>query len=140
MPTEDTIRQLEAQHWKQRALPGFDIEIVEKHHKMKKDAPSGTALMLFRELQQQNPALHIAPDRTTHPEQRDATEVGIHAVRGGTVVGEHSVAFYGPDEVLEIRHAAHSRAIFAQGAVRACSFVLEAAPGLYTMDDVCSGE
>ena len=119
-----------------QALPSFDIEIVEKHHRMKKDAPSGTALMLFDDLKAVDPSLHSVLGRSGIGPGRDSKEVGIHAIRGGTLVGEHSVQFVGQNEMLEIRHESYSREIFALGALTACHFVLGKAPGMYTMDDV----
>lgn len=118
------------------ALPGFDIEIEEKHHRMKKDAPSGTALALFHDLQAQDPALRLLPGRWGQTGERAADEVGVHAVRGGTLVGEHTVSFFGEDEVIEIRHIAHSRRIFAAGALAACRALIGMPAGLYTLDDV----
>lgn len=118
------------------ALPDWDVEIVEKHHRQKKDAPSGTALMLLDALQQARPQLHPVYGRQGQTGARTQEEAGIHSLRGGTVAGEHSVFFYGPDEVIEITHQAHSRAIFAQGALRACAFMAGKKPGLYTMDDL----
>ena len=118
-------------------LPDFDIEIIETHHRMKKDAPSGTAKLLLSA---------VNPDGT-HPTvfgregfaPRTADEIGVHAVRGGTVAGEHSVLFLGEDEVLEIRHSAASRRIFARGALTAARFAAGKAPGLYSMQDVLWG-
>ena len=124
----------------QQAQPGFDIAITDKHHHMKKDAPSGTALTLLEDLQQHNPALHKVPGRDGQVGARTQNEVGMHAVRGGTVVGEHTVSFYGEDETVEITHIAQSRRIFAAGALAACHALAGRKPGLYTLDDVLFGE
>lgn len=124
----------------QSALPGFDIEIEEKHHRMKKDAPSGTALAMFEDLKGQNPALRLQPGRFGLTGERDKNEVGLHALRGGTLVGEHTVSFFGEDEVLEIRHAAHSRRIFAAGALTAGHALIGKPAGLYTLDELLFGE
>ncbi len=116
---------------------GFDIEIVEKHHKKKLDAPSGTALMLADAM---NEALDNANeyvyDRTGRKMTRPKNEIGISAVRGGTIVGEHEVIFAGTDEVIEIKHQAASRAVFAKGAVAAAEFICGKPAGKYSMDDV----
>jgi len=118
---------------------GFDIELVEAHHNQKLDAPSGTALMLADAM---NAALsggkEYIYDRHNVRARRDKKEIGIHAIRGGTIVGEHSVIFAGNDELIEIKHSAASREIFAEGAVRAVRFIAEEgrSPGLYSMRDV----
>ncbi len=116
---------------------GYDIEIVEKHHNRKADAPSGTALMLADAARGAVPA----PRRYTYGRQgadcrREPDEIGIHAVRGGTIVGEHQVIFAGSDEIIELSHTALSRAVFATGAVRAARFLMHQQPGLYSMKDV----
>ncbi len=115
-----------------------DIEIVEKHHNQKVDSPSGTALVLAESI---NEALMAAKPlvcgRYTRTEKR-GREIGIHAVRGGTIPGEHSVYFIGTDEVVEIKHTAQSRQIFAYGALRAASFVCGKPVGLYNMNDIIS--
>lgn len=116
---------------------GYDVEIIEKHHRMKVDSPSGTALMLYEAVkkgteQEKNP-VH---GRYGRNERRTAQEVGIHAVRGGTVTGEHEVGFYGLGEELILTHRAENRTLFARGAVRAAAFLKDKAPGLYTMSDV----
>ena len=121
------------------AEAGFDIEIVEKHHNLKKDAPSGTALALAEAM---NGALenayHYTYDRSQRREKRDALEIGISAVRGGSIVGEHDVIFAGKDEVVTISHTAYSKAIFAKGAVAAAKFLAGKEAGRYTMADVIS--
>lgn len=117
----------------------FDIEIVEKHHNRKLDAPSGTALMLADAI---SGALPEKPryvyDRHARRMKREKAEIGISSLRGGTIVGEHEVMFAGTDEIIEIRHTAMSRDIFAVGALRAAQFVTGKAPGLYNMDDLVS--
>lgn len=115
-----------------------DIEIVEKHHNQKVDSPSGTALAIAEVI---NDAL-MAPKpfvcgRCTRTEKR-GREIGIHAVRGGTIPGEHSVYFIGTDEIVEIKHTAQSRQIFAVGALRAAAFIVDKPAGLYSMNDIIS--
>ena len=113
---------------------GFDAEIVETHHNQKADAPSGTARALLRAIDPQDAYAHVyGREGLTGARGR---EIGVHAVRGGTVAGEHSALFFGQDETLEFRHSAASRRIFAAGAVRALEFALGRAPGLYGIDDV----
>ncbi len=118
-------------------LQGFDIEIIEKHHNRKVDAPSGTALMLANTI---NSALEnrktFVHGRHGKDAKRQNNEIGIHAVRGGTIVGEHSIIFAGVDEVIEIRHSVASRKVFGIGAIKAAQFLAGKAPGLYTMKDV----
>ena len=104
---------------------GFDIEIVEKHHNQKLDAPSGTAL-----------ALADTYDRSTVRQKRKHNEIGISAVRGGTIVGEHDVIFAGTDEVIQISHTAYSKAIFAKGAIDAAKYIAGKEAGMYNMADV----
>ncbi|MGX8706104.1 MAG: 4-hydroxy-tetrahydrodipicolinate reductase [bacterium] len=112
----------------------FDIEITETHHNQKVDAPSGTAKMLLKAVDPDDSFDHIyGREGITGARGR---EIGIHALRGGTVAGEHSVFFFGQDETLEFRHSAASRRIFAAGAVRAARFVANQPAGLYNMDDV----
>ena len=118
---------------------GFDIEITEFHHNQKADAPSGTALMLAKAIKEtldQN--REFVYGRTPQSEKRKQNEIGIHAIRGGTMPGEHSVLFAGPDEIIEIRHLALSRRIFALGALRAARFIIAQEPGLYNMDSILS--
>ena len=115
----------------------FDIEIVEKHHNQKIDAPSGTALALADAINQAlDEKYHYIYDRSEIHEKREKTEIGIHAVRGGSIVGEHDVIFAGRDEVIEINHRATSREVFAVGAVQAAKFLAGKPAGLYTMKDV----
>ena len=116
----------------------FDIEIIEKHHNQKLDAPSGTALAIADAI---NSALDpmkmdYVHDRHDRSEKRTNHEIGIHAVRGGTIAGEHTVLFAGRDELLEIKHTAISRSIFAEGALAAARFLAGKAPGFYTMRDM----
>ena len=119
---------------------GFDIEIVEKHHNQKLDAPSGTAMAMAEEI---NSALEedldFVYDRTGRREKRDRREIGISAVRGGTIVGDHDVIFAGTDEVVTISHRAYSRAIFAGGALTAAGFLAGRPAGMYTMRDALKG-
>lgn len=116
---------------------GFDIEIVEQHHRRKLDAPSGTALSLADSI---NSALdgtcHYTFDRSQRHEKRDPKEIGISAVRGGSIVGEHDVIFAGDDEVVRISHSAYSRSIFAKGAISAARFLAGKPAGMYSMSDV----
>lgn len=116
---------------------GFDIEIVEKHHNQKKDAPSGTALALADSM---NEALgdqyHYVYDRSSVHEKRYPKEIGIASVRGGSIVGDHDVIFAGKDEVITFNHTAYSKAIFAKGALEAAKFLAGKEPGLYDMSDV----
>ena len=118
-------------------FPQADIEIVETHHNRKEDAPSGTALALLEAVDPEKRYARVY-GREGRPGAR-GHEIGIHAVRGGTVAGEHSVHFFGPMEEIEIRHRADSREIFARGALRAAAFAVGAEPGLYTVDDVLFG-
>jgi 4-hydroxy-tetrahydrodipicolinate reductase len=116
---------------------GFDIEIVERHHNKKLDAPSGTALMLAQTINDTLDAQkHLVFDRSLHRQRRDRNELGIHAIRGGTIVGEHSIIFAGTDEVIELTHSVQSRDAFALGALKAAHFMHGRGPGLYTMDDL----
>lgn len=119
------------------APAGFDIEIVEKHHNQKLDAPSGTALALADAINEAaDAAYEYKFDRSQERKKRDAKEIGISAVRGGTIVGEHEVIFAGKDEVIEIRHTAYSRKVFGKGAVEAAKFLKGKAPGHYDMSGV----
>lgn len=115
----------------------FDMEIVETHHNQKADAPSGTAKLILRHIDPEG-AYTPVYGRHGRPGAR-GKEIGVHAVRGGTAAGEHSLRFYGPMEELELRHRADSRAIFARGALRAAAFARGAEPGLYDMEDVLFG-
>lgn len=116
---------------------GFDIEIVEKHHNQKLDAPSGTALALADTINNElNQEYDYKYDRSTLREKRPKKEIGISAVRGGTIVGEHEIIFAGTDEVIEFKHTAYSKAIFGKGAVSAAKFLKGKAAGLYNMKHV----
>ena len=119
------------------APAGYDMEIVERHHNQKLDAPSGTALALADSL---NDALdqeyHYVYDRSQVRQKREKKEIGISAVRGGTIVGDHEVIFAGTDEVIEFKHSAYSRSVFAKGAVEAGKYLAGKAAGMYDMGDV----
>jgi 4-hydroxy-tetrahydrodipicolinate reductase len=121
------------------ALPeGWDIEIVERHHRGKQDAPSGTALLLGREAAKRRGYAEVAlrTGRSGHTGTRPQAEIGIHSLRGGTWTGDHAVVLAGPGEWLELRHVAEDRAAFAHGVLAAARFVAAAPPGLYTLDEV----
>lgn len=119
------------------APAGFDIEIVEKHHNQKVDAPSGTALALADSINEaRNNEYDYVYDRSQVRKKRDKKELGISAVRGGTIVGEHEVIFAGIDEVIEIKHTAYSKSVFAKGAIEAGKFLAGKPAGLYDMADV----
>ncbi len=115
----------------------FDIEIVEKHHNLKKDAPSGTAIMIAEainaEMDNKN---HFVYDRHNVRKPRDKDEIGMHAIRGGTIVGEHDVIFAGHDEVITLSHSAQSKEVFAVGSVNAAVFLAGKPAGLYAMSDL----
>ena len=115
---------------------GYDIEIVEAHHSKKLDAPSGTALMLADAAREVREDAEYIYDRQSVRRERGRQEIGIHSVRGGTIVGEHSVIFAGLDEVITLSHSAGSRDLFASGAIKAAKFVTDVKAGFYTMSDV----
>lgn len=116
---------------------GFDIEIVEKHHNQKLDAPSGTALALADSINEEmGDSLAYVYDRSQVRQKRNAKEIGISAVRGGTIVGDHDVIFAGADEVITFSHRAYSKAVFGKGAVQAAKFLAGKPAGLYDMSDV----
>lgn len=123
------------------APAGYDIEIVEKHHNQKVDAPSGTALALADSI---NEALDnqydYKYDRSQERKKREKKEIGLSAVRGGTIVGEHEIIFAGTDEVIEFKHTAYSKAIFAKGAVQAAKFLAGKGAGMYDMADVIDAQ
>ena len=122
------------------APAGFDVEVVEKHHHLKLDAPSGTALALADSVNEaMDNSYHYVYDRSQRREQRDAKEIGISAVRGGNIVGEHEVIFAGTDEVVTFTHTAFSKAVFGKGAVEAARFLAGKGPGLYDMSNVIEG-
>lgn len=119
--------------------PGYDLEVVEMHHRLKKDAPSGTATTLAEILagvRQQQLAEVVRHGREGITGERSAAEIGMHALRGGDVVGDHTVIYAAPGERLELTHKASNRENFAQGALRAAAWLKGRAPGLYTMQDV----
>lgn len=119
------------------APAGFDMEIVEKHHNQKLDAPSGTALALADSINEAlDNAYNYKYDRSQERKKRDKYEIGIQAVRGGNIVGEHEVIFAGTDEVIEFKHTAYSKAVFAKGAVEAAKFLAGKPAGRYEMSDV----
>jgi 4-hydroxy-tetrahydrodipicolinate reductase len=115
----------------------FNVEIIETHHNRKKDSPSGTAILLADAVSE---ACSVPKDyvygRHGKDDEVKISDLGIHSVRGGTIPGTHTVLFAGPDELIEIKHTAYSRSIFAQGALRAAAFVAAGTPGLYSMDDM----
>jgi 4-hydroxy-tetrahydrodipicolinate reductase len=117
----------------------YDIEIVERHHNQKLDAPSGTALMIADAINSsiENKGEYVF-ERASVRRKRKPEEIGIHAVRGGTIVGDHDVIFAGPDEIIEINHRALSRDIFGHGAIKAARFIKEQQPGFYSLKDVIS--
>ena len=116
---------------------GFDMEIVEKHHNQKVDAPSGTALALADGLNEVfDNEYEYVYDRSTRREKRPEKEIGISAVRGGTIVGDHDVIFAGTDEVVTLSHTAYSRAVFAKGAIAAAKYLAGKNAGWYSMSDV----
>ncbi len=119
------------------AQEGFDIEIVEKHHHRKLDAPSGTALALADVINEAAGGVYrYKYDRTQERQKRDSKEIGIQSVRGGTIVGDHDVIFAGTDEVITLSHSAYSRVIFGKGAIAAAKFLAGKPAGLYNMRDV----
>lgn len=127
-----------------RELPGFDIEIVETHHNQKADAPSGTATMLFDEVRAAKAELGAGSVKPVYGREglcgaRDTQEVGIHALRGGTVAGVHTVSFFGPSEEVSLTHRAESREIFVNGALAAAQKLVVRDKGFYTFDEVMFG-
>ena len=116
---------------------GFDIEIIEKHHNQKIDAPSGTALMLADAIcEELNKPMKYEYDRHSKREKRTKNEIGMHAVRGGTIVGEHEIMFAGRDEIITLSHSARSKEIFAVGAVNAALFLKDKPAGMYSMKEM----
>ncbi len=135
----NTIMKLLQQAVQVFAPAGYDVEIVEKHHNQKLDAPSGTAIALADSMNEvMDHQYEYIYDRSQRRQKRDAKELGISAVRGGTIVGEHEVIFAGTDEVIEIKHTAYSKAVFAKGAVEAAKFLAGKSAGLYDMSHVIS--
>ncbi|AFS78191.1 dihydrodipicolinate reductase DapB [Gottschalkia acidurici 9a] len=119
------------------ALEGFDIEVIEKHHNKKVDSPSGTAYMIASAINEEfNNEKEFVYGRYGNDTKRQPKEIGIHAVRGGSIVGEHSVIFAGIDEIVEIKHTAMSKKIFAVGSINAAKFIADKEPRLYSMDDL----
>lgn len=117
----------------------FDIEIIEKHHNQKLDAPSGTAIMLANAVNEVfDDKLKYEYDRHSKRAKRTKNEIGIHSIRGGTIVGEHDVIFAGRDEVITLSHAAHSKQVFAAGALKAAKFIINKPAKLYDMNDIIS--
>lgn len=115
----------------------FDIEILEMHHNQKIDAPSGTALMLADAINgERESAMKYVYDRHSQRKKREKSEIGLHSVRGGTIVGEHQVIFSGQHEVITLSHSAQSKELFASGAINAAVFMNGKAPGLYSMSDL----
>lgn len=115
----------------------FDIEIVEKHHNLKKDAPSGTAIMIAEAINaEMGNKNHFVYDRHSVRKPRDKDEIGMHAIRGGTIVGEHDIIFAGHDEVITLSHSAQSKEVFAVGSVNAAVFLAGKPAGLYAMSDL----
>ena len=117
----------------------FDVEIVEKHHNQKLDAPSGTALMIADALTEERDGTEYVYDRHATRAKRTPKEIGIHSVRGGTIVGEHEVLFAGNNEMITLTHTATSREIFANGALKAASYLSHKRTGLYNMSDLING-
>lgn len=115
----------------------FDVEIVEKHHNLKKDAPSGTAIMIAEAINEELGGKdRFVYDRHSVRKPRDKDEIGMHSIRGGTIVGEHDVIFAGHDEVITLSHSAQSKEVFAAGAVNAAVFLAGKPAGLYSMSDL----
>lgn len=118
----------------------FDVEIVEAHHNRKVDAPSGTALLLFDAIKDAyNEPRYAQLGRGGRNCKRQHNEIGIHALRGGTVTGEHEVCFFGPAERIRLSHSAEDRSVFASGALKAAAYLQGKAPGRYTMEDLVAG-
>lgn len=119
----------------------FDVEIIEKHHNQKIDAPSGTAIMLGNAVNEVfGDKMNYEYDRHSKRQKRTKNEIGIHSVRGGTIVGEHDVIFAGHDEVITISHAAYSKEVFAAGAIKAAKFLSDKPIGIYDMNSIMSFE
>ncbi len=117
----------------------FDIEVIEAHHNQKIDAPSGTANMLISSIQEAcNEPKTLEFDRHSKRKKRDKCEIGVHSIRGGTIVGEHTVMYSGRDEIFTISHSARSKEVFAVGALNAAEFMVGKPAGLYSMKDVIS--
>ena len=122
-----------------KALPNADIEIVETHHNRKIDAPSGTALSIADAVNEaRNQEMEYVYTRADRRESRSKKEIGISAVRGGNIVGEHSIQFFSPFDTLEIKHTSYSRNVFAEGALQAARFLIAKQAGLYNMDHLAN--
>lgn len=119
-----------------KLLEGFDIEIVEKHHNRKADAPSGTAIMIADGIKEALPEVENTYGRHGRSAKRQPNEVGIHAIRGGTIVGEHDVIFAGDNEVVTLSHKSQSNIIFANGSIVAAKYLVKQKPGFYNMNDL----
>jgi 4-hydroxy-tetrahydrodipicolinate reductase len=135
----NTVIKLLQEATKVLAERDFDIEIIERHHNQKVDAPSGTALLIADAMNEVlDNEYSYKYDRTVDREKRSKKEIGILPLRGGSIIGDHEVIFAGLDEVIEIKHTAYSRVIFAKGAIYAAKFLVGKAPGMYQMSDVIS--
>lgn len=119
-----------------KMLEGWDIEIVEKHHNQKADAPSGTAKMMLNEVLQIRPKYHGIFGRNQNSGKREPTEIGVHAIRGGGAVGEHEIEFFSENEEIKISHMSYSKQIFAEGALKAAVYIYKKQPGLYGMKNL----
>ncbi len=122
-----------------RSLKGFDIEIIERHHNKKVDAPSGTAYMIADGIKEEKENSVYNFGRHGNNAKREENEIGIHAVRGGTITGDHTVLFAGVDEVIELKHQATSKAVFAKGSIEAGLFLINKEKGLYNMTNLILG-
>ncbi len=121
-----------------KMLSNFDIEVIEKHHNKKVDAPSGTAIMIANAAKDVLPNIEYNYGRYGRKAKRSENEIGIHALRGGTIVGEHDVIYAGHDEVVELKHIAQSKDIFAKGSITAAKYLVNQIPGYYNMDNMLS--
>lgn len=119
------------------SLDNIDIEILETHHNNKVDAPSGTAILLADSINSAlGSSMKYVYNRNSQSQKRSKNEIGISSIRGGNIIGEHSVLFFGPYETLEIKHSSYSRNVFVQGALKAATFIIEQPNGLYNMDNL----
>lgn len=121
-----------------KMLSNFDIEVLEKHHNKKVDAPSGTAIMIANAVKEVLPNIEYNYGRYGREAKRTDNEIGIHAIRGGTIVGEHDVIYAGHDEIVELKHIAQSKDIFAKGSIAAAKYLIGKDPGYYNMDNMLS--
>lgn len=120
-----------------KELSGTDIEIIETHHNRKVDSPSGTAILLADSINKVlNGSMNYEFDRNSKHEKRNKNEIGFSSIRGGNIVGEHTVKFFGENETFEITHTSYSRKVFAEGAIKACKFLIGRPNGLYNMDNI----